>query len=353
MLETIKPSFDQIGASLEKTPIRSQARPYCFLCQTLGVEAFDSLTDRLFGVLGKWRLVRCPNVKCGLIWLDPSPAMEDLGKLYANYFTHSNQMFRASSSRFAAFSGAVLGRLGFPTESRVFWRVVATLFGSFPPVREYVEGTVLWLKPQWRGAILDVGCGNGEFLAKMRSLQWQVAGVEPDAGGSRVAREHFALDVWENLAQIPDHVFDVVTMSHVLEHLPDPLKSLTECRRVLRPGGRLIVATPNIASLGFQRFGSAWVHLDPPRHLQIFTSQSLRNCVESAGFSVETVSTPTRSAFFAARSSALIQKYGVVSTSREATSIYAYYRALLFHFWEYFLGPEGSGEELLMVAARQ
>jgi SAM-dependent methyltransferase len=82
----------------------------------------------------------------------------------------------------------------------------------------------------------------------------------------------------------PSEHFDAVTLSHVIEHVPDPVGTLVECARLLKKGGKLVIATPNNASLGHRLFGRNWRGLEPPRHLHIFSPQSLRRTLGMAGF---------------------------------------------------------------------
>ncbi|MGH2395464.1 MAG: class I SAM-dependent methyltransferase [bacterium] len=123
-----------------------------------------------------------------------------------------------------------------------------------------------------RGRLLDVGCGSGRFLVHMRDLGWEVTGVEPDPVAVRVAHRSFHLNVASGTledAGFPESCVDVVTMNHVIEHVPDPISSLRECNRVLREGGRLVVVTPNVHSLGHWYFNHSWRGLEVPRHLQL------------------------------------------------------------------------------------
>jgi SAM-dependent methyltransferase len=136
------------------------------------------------------------------------------------------------------------------------------------------------------GAFLDVGCATGECLAVMQALGMRVRGVEVSPVAGRIAQER-GLDIIVGTldqAALPDAAFDVVGMSHVLEHIQDPVPVLEECRRVLVPGGRLVVGVPNIRSLGFESYGSNWIGLDPPVHVHQFTPDSLKAAAQRAGF---------------------------------------------------------------------
>jgi SAM-dependent methyltransferase len=86
-------------------------------------------------------------------------------------------------------------------------------------------------------------------------------------------------------------------MSHSIEHVHDPEAWLVECRRVLKPGGRLVVVTPNSASLGSRWFAENWRGLEPPRHLQIFTAGTLSRVTTRAGLRVSRAFTISRAAY--------------------------------------------------------
>ena len=129
------------------------------------------------------------------------------------------------------------------------------------------------------GTLLDVGCGSGGYAAAMQARGWNVRGTELDPMAAQAARaKHgIAVDVGE-LADIgyPDGAFDAITARHVLEHVQEPVGFLAECWRILRPGGRLVVVTPNVDSLGHRHFAERWRGLEQPRHLFLYRSASLR-----------------------------------------------------------------------------
>jgi SAM-dependent methyltransferase len=135
--------------------------------------------------------------------------------------------------------------------------------------------------------LLDVGCGNGQFLLWARELGWECHGVELDAAAARVARDQGISVLGSSLDELPPGSagsFDAITLSHVIEHVHDPIDMLRRCRDLLRPGGYLWLETPNTESLGYSMYGASWRGLETPRHLVLFNFASLCWSLERAGF---------------------------------------------------------------------
>jgi SAM-dependent methyltransferase len=144
------------------------------------------------------------------------------------------------------------------------------------------------------GAILDVGCGRGLMIAELAHHGWRAVGVEMSEAASHHAREVLGLDVQVgDLAgcRFTEASFDVVTLFHVLEHLPDPDASLAEARRVITPEGWLFVEVPNFGSLQSRLAGGRGFHVDAPRHLFHYTRTALLQSLERAGFEPVRVAT--------------------------------------------------------------
>ena len=232
------------------------------------------------------------------------------------------------------------------------------MLASVEPLRELVGETVMWLSapaPE-RGHLLDVGCGSGAFLQTMRELGWHVHGVEPDAAAARVAREHYGLDISCGTleeAALAAEQFDAITMRHVIEHLPDPVTTLRECRRLLKPSGRLIVTTPNVESLGRRVFGTSWRGLEVPRHLQLFSVGTLAECAHRAGLHVRAVRTSANSARWMHAASRLLNRDGCLPGGAPPPHVPSAVRFSGLTFWvlEWLLAwVRPVGEEVVLTA---
>lgn len=139
------------------------------------------------------------------------------------------------------------------------------------------------------GTILDIGCGRGLFLDIMRRDGWTVAGVEFDAHAASDVSAAYDFPVVSGEPSgwgFADGSFDVVTLSHVLEHLHNPVEMIRVCRRLLRKGGLLVCGTPNIASLQASVGKGLWFHLDVPYHLHLFSEEGLVNLLRMHSFKI-------------------------------------------------------------------
>ena len=146
--------------------------------------------------------------------------------------------------------------------------------------------TAMYLRPKPNASLLDVGCGSGKRMQLLRDLGWSVEGVDNDLQAIGQAQNKGLNVRLGNLEEqeYSDNRFDAITMSHVIEHVHQPLSLLQECHRILKPGGKLVVVTPNAESWGHRLFKDAWVHLDPPRHLHLYSSKTLRKLVGKVYF---------------------------------------------------------------------
>lgn len=270
----------------------------CPVCGTEGAEdELQGLTDTTYGnAPGEWALKRCSG--CRSAYLDPRPTPESIGLAYTSYYTHA-----------AARPTGTLGRwlrnaVGNSERNRLFHaRLRPSIAGgwllarAFPRISDRIRLEARGIERLGApGRLLDVGCGNGEFLALAAQIGWSGYGVELDPQAAGIARSRGGKVIGARISELEtefDSFFDAVTLSQVIEHVHDPIEFLGHCRRVLRPGGYLWVETPNIDSIGYEIYGRFWRGLEPPRHLVVFNPSSLRSALGRAGF-VDAATIPHR-----------------------------------------------------------
>ncbi|TDW96481.1 class I SAM-dependent methyltransferase [Dinghuibacter silviterrae] len=138
------------------------------------------------------------------------------------------------------------------------------------------------------GDLLDIGCGTGAFLHTMQTAGWTVKGLEPDAGAREKAASLYGLTVQpvHELFDLPPASCDVITLWHVLEHVHDLKAYVDQFRKLLKPGGTLIIAVPNYTSFDADRYGAAWAAYDVPRHLYHFSPASMERLLQPVGLRV-------------------------------------------------------------------
>jgi 2-polyprenyl-3-methyl-5-hydroxy-6-metoxy-1,4-benzoquinol methylase len=346
---------------INKEDIKVKEAKKCLLCGSPGIILYEDLQDRLFQTPGIWSFLQCPS--CCIDWLNPLPLPSELGKLYADYFTHSlsqekkvlrghNLLDKMRRAILAAHFGYT--HLSLNPEARRWDRLVSI----FPLGKDFAGRFILWLEYTPGGRLLEVGCGNGEYLKRMEDLGWDVQGVEPDTEAARIARDQHGVPVTAGRleeADIPDNSLDAIIIQHVLEHVPNPLTLLRRCLCLLKPGGQLIILTPNLESLGHRLFNKSWVHLDPPRHFFLFSSSSLEASVKQAGFNIVRANSKVRFRFTSWTwvTSRMINLKGKYIEDDSSWTLKT--TGKMFYIMEkvFRLLRKSVGEELLLIATKE
>lgn len=291
--------------------VRVRDVPHCMICGKEGELLYGGLRDHLYGAPGIWTLMRCH--RCQLVWLNPQPITEEIGKLYTNYHTHKvNNARTRSPSILRKLIRASILECSFNYRVEGSNRMLGSVLNLIGPLKKMVGRGVMWLENEDGGLLLDVGCGSGRFLHQMSQLGWESEGVEPDNKAVLAAHEAYGIKIFNGFVEevgFPDEHFDAITMNNVIEHVPDPVGLLRECRRILKPSGKLVVITPNINSFGHQFFGEYWRGLEIPRHLYIFSTHSLRNSSEAALMNVQEQWTTAITARWMWAKSSLIRRH--------------------------------------------
>ncbi|MFM7017439.1 class I SAM-dependent methyltransferase [Flavobacterium sp.] len=126
-----------------------------------------------------------------------------------------------------------------------------------------------------RGKILDIGAGVGDFLSVAKKDGWEIIGVEPSEKAKAIAKNKGVTFV-ESLNDLENNSFDVITMWHVLEHVPDLKNQIKELKRLIKPSGTIIIAVPNFNSFDAKYYGSFWAAYDVPIHLWHFSKTAIK-----------------------------------------------------------------------------
>lgn len=221
----------------------------CPVCRQARTEPF--LTKQGYGI------VQC--LTCQTLYVSPRPTQAELAHFYNDpvYFTESH-----------------LGYVDYMGQEQIVRQLARKrldVIDSFQPQQ---------------GRLVDLGCAAGFFLDEARLRGWQVSGTELAQEMRQYAKTKLRLRVGESLDEFEDSSFDVVTMWEVIEHLPDPLAYLRRLRRNIKPQGLIGISTPNAAHWQVRLNPGDWWEFKPPAHLTFFTPRTLRQLVESAGYTI-------------------------------------------------------------------
>ncbi len=282
-------------------------KPSCLACGASGRPAFRGTRDYMCGTPGSYDYWTCPS--CQLIWVSPQPTQRELLRLYEQNYgvrQHAPEVAAADvgSVKQAVRRAVLAGQEGYPDVAGPLGPALS-LFGKsigwVPPIGDRARYHLGLLFPPNRpaGKLLDIGCGLGWYVRIMRDWGWDACGLEPDGNTARKGREMYQVPIFEgdiNEPDFPDEHFDAISIRHVLEHVSDPHALLSRCRRLLKPGGWLGIATPNGRGLASRWFGQWWRGLCGPWHLHLFGPDSLRKVLEANAYEVKRVRTLSRPA---------------------------------------------------------
>ena len=242
----------------------------CPICGFKTPVELYALHDDRYGYPQEVRLSVCTD--CGHRFADPPLRADVLQTIYTKYY----QRDAIDPAQFKPYHAA--------------GKVRSWLSGDLSSAARWVPAGV---------RILDIGCGFGGNVAFHANRGCEAHGIDADAN-VRLVAERFGLSVRVGLFDPGNYqpaYFDYVTMDQVIEHVSDPVATLSDVRKVLKPGGHLVVSTPNANGWGTRFFGRRWLNWHVPYHQQFISAKSLDLLANKTGFVVERVSTISRSAW--------------------------------------------------------
>lgn len=246
----------------------------CPACEATAITDLFHARDHL--VSGKEFLIRQCNV-CGMGWTADPPPEAEAGAYYVSeeYISHSDRKQSLSDNLYHFARSFMLRRK-----------------------RRVVKAAAL----RSSGVLLDIGSGTGYFAGFMKDRGWQVTGIEINADARNYSAARFGIRVVSpgEIRDIASGSADCITLWHVLEHLYNPAGWLGEVSRILKDGGRCVIALPNFASADAGWFGKRWAALDVPRHLWHFTPGAFERFAARQGFTIERIETLPLDLFYIA-----------------------------------------------------
>ncbi len=266
----------------------------CPLCQ--GGEAALVLTAPVVGGEAEERFAIVECQACGMHFTNPRPTLETISHYYPSDYScydvrrNWDERPRARLRRYLERE-VLRASHGYPPSPGIATHVGAIAGRSW--IRRRIQ-RCFWIPFVESGKLLDVGCGSGAFLKRMRQLGWQAEGLDFSPVAAERAQAWTGCPVRvDSLPSeaIPPSSFDVVTMWQVLEHTHHPREFIRGAREITKPGGWIYLSVPNFAGWSRTAFGAEWVGVDVPRHLLHFTPDCLSRLLSSEGWQVKRVET--------------------------------------------------------------
>ncbi len=322
--------------------ITSEARPLCSLCSASGEVAQTGIADPDGNLQGAWSFRRCVNPTCGVYWLDPAPQPDEMWKAYATYHTHTRQSANPIAKALLSLAHRFIRLAQWP-----LW-----IASGLKREADYLRFMTLADEPA--GKLLDVGCGGGRFLYRMQKRGWSVEGSDFDEQATRKVSARYGIKTHVgDLSQcaLAPHHFDVITLSQTIEHLYTPEATLRECLRILKPGGLLVMTTPNVHCLAAAEFGAYWRGWEAPRHLHLFSVESLQRLTQRIGFEITEARSYTAGCSGVYRVSHTLQHPGTASWFNQLGLLTWSYRKELYEYRMQKTQPN-TGQNVLIRARK-
>jgi len=234
----------------------------CLYCRDKLSIFKERIYDTRFGVDGHFDICKCSA--CGLVQLSPCPSASELKSLYETYYN---------------FGGSKKG---------LYTKLRKTFFESvFYRLWLAIDGDICFHSRRGNGRLLDIGCNEGQGLQIYKQNGFMAEGSELNDRAASEARKRGFRVFTDSLETFhPEQLYDVVVLSHVLEHSLNPKEMLTHVARILKPDGQAWISCPNIESWQQNIFGRYWINWHVPFHITFFSAAILKCILNDTGFEV-------------------------------------------------------------------
>ena len=321
----------------------------CNICGGSGRIHLFSLEMTLQQEIVTYNIVKCNG--CGTAYLTPRPTAQLFEIIYppGTYYSYqdNSQRIQARLKKWVMQSSSANG---------------ASKNGLVRRLAKFLASQVMTFVPPAQGEqrLLDIGCGSGDFMEQAQAAGWQVWGVEPSSAGAQRAQRRglqvFCVELTQ--ANFPEKFFDLISMSHSIEHMADPLENLLRCHNLLKDNGKLLVVTPNFDCFDRYTFGPYWAAIAIPKHFWFFSVRTLTEVLKRAGFTVESTKfnfLPHKLSDLSAMNlKALLRDCRRLGLALVPALTRAIVRTFLIKPWLY-LSPENRpylGDTMTMIAAK-
>ena len=240
----------------------NRVKTHCLFCNGILTSFLEGVFDTRFGVDGHFDIYKCSD--CGLVQLGSYPMDSELKSLYETYYNFGGSKSSLYTKLRRTFLESVFYRL---------WMAI--------------DGDICFHSRRGNGRLLDVGCNEGQGLQIYKHNGFMAEGLELNDRAAAEARKRGFRVFTDSLETFhPEQLYDVVVLSHVLEHSVNPREMLTHVARILKPDGQIWISCPNIESWQRDVFGRYWINWHVPFHITFFSAAALKCILNDTGFEV-------------------------------------------------------------------
>lgn len=236
----------------------------CIVCNSNEFQNAYTTHDRHYGIKGEFTIDQCKS--CDLFFLNPMPTADYLTSLYPKtYYSYQPNFFNDNESSFF---------------KKIYSKYIVQIKTLDPKFKQ-------------PGRVLDIGCGSGKFLYKMKKNGWEVHGVEVNEIAARTGNELANLNIHAGdllSSNFKSNYFNYIRSNHSFEHIDNPNEVLAVIHRILKDDGKLMIGVPNIDSFNYRLFKKYWWYLGAPVHTFNYSVKTLIHLLERNNFSIEKVS---------------------------------------------------------------